>query len=359
MISGGMATNHGHVGRVDMHVLVTGHEGYIGSVLVPLLISSGHTVIGIDTGYFREKPVPYNSDSYRSVQKDIRDITLEDLSEVDAVIHLAALSNDPLGDLDESWTYQINYKAPVQLAELSKSAGVKRFLFSSSCSVYGQAGEEGLVNEESPVHPLTAYAVSKLRVEEDLASLADDSFCPIFLRNATAYGWSPRFRADLVLNNLACWAYTTGEIRILSDGSPWRPLVHVEDIALAFLILLDAPRDLIHNQVLNVGVNDQNYRVRDLAKFVQSAFPGSRISYAGGGEPDPRSYRVDFSKLRNKLTEYLPAWDAESGAVQLAQFYQEVDLKIEEFTGPRYTRLAQIKELLDTRKLDETLRWRG
>ena len=245
----------------------------------------------------------------------------------------------------------------MRLAQLSKAAGVKRFLFSSSCSVYGRAESEALVTEESSVHPLTAYAISKVRTEEELARLADETFTPVYLRNATAYGWSPCFRADLVLNNLACWAYTTGEIRILSDGTPWRPLVHVQDIAQAFLTLLAAPRDRTHNKVLNVGAAGQNYQVSELSSFVQQAFPGSRVSYADGGEPDPRSYRVDFSKLADLLPEYRPSWDARSGLQQLSQAYREADLTMDEFTGPRYTRLARLKELLDAGQLDDTLRW--
>ena len=340
-----------------MKVLVTGHEGYIGSVLVPLLYSAGHSVIGVDTGYFRDQSLSNEAEKFQSIRKDIRDLEGIDLQGIEAVIHLAALSNDPLGDLNQDWTYEINYQASVRLAQLSKAAGVKRFLFSSSCSVYGRAESEALVTEESPAHPLTAYAISKIRTEEEVARLASETFTPVFLRNATAYGWSPCFRSDLVLNNLACWAYTTGEIRILSDGSPWRPLVHVQDIARAFLTLLAAPLDRIHNQVINVGAAGQNYRVSELSSFVQQAFPGSRVSYADGGGPDPRSYRVDFAKLADLLPEYQPSWEAQAGAEQLSQAYREAGLTMEEFTGPRYTRLARLKELIDTGQLDDTLRW--
>ena len=340
-----------------MRLLVTGHQGYIGSVLVPLLLSAGHSVTGVDVGYYRDRSLSHEPGKVQSIHKDIRDLEVIDLESVETVIHLAALSNDPLGDLNQDWTNEINYRASVRLAQLSKAAGVQRFLFSSSCSVYGRAESEALVTEDSPVHPLTAYAISKIRTEEELARLADETFCPVFLRNATAYGWSPCFRADLVLNNLACWAYTTGEIRILSDGTPWRPLVHVQDIAQAILTLLAAPRDRIHNQVLNVGAAGQNYRVSELSGFVQQAFPGSRVSYADGGEPDPRSYRVDFSKLADLLPEYQPSWDARSGAEQLSQAYQVADLTMDEFTGPRYTRLVRLKELIEAGQLDDTLRW--
>jgi nucleoside-diphosphate-sugar epimerase len=340
-----------------MHVLVTGHQGYIGSELFPLLLSAGHTVTGVDAGYYRDRSLPHEPGQVQSIHKDIRDLEVIDLESVETVIHLAALSNDPLGDLNQDLTHEINYQASVRLAQLSKAAGVQRFLFSSSCSVYGRAESEALVTEESPVHPLTAYAISKVRTEEELARLADETFCPVFLRNATAYGWSPCFRADLVLNNLACWAYTTGEIRILSDGTPWRPLVHVQDIAVAFLTLLAAPLGRIHNQVINVGAAGQNYRVSELSIFVQQAFPGSRVSYADGGGPDPRSYRVDFAKSADLLPKYQPSWDAWSGAEQLCRAFKGVDLTMDEFTGPRYTRLARLKELIDAGQLDDTLRW--
>lgn len=340
-----------------MNVMVTGHEGYIGSVLVPLLLSAGHTVTGVDVGYYCDKSFTPGTDRVQSIHKDIRDLEGNDLAGMDAVIHLAALSNDPLGDLNQDWTYEINYQASVRLAQLSKAAGVQRFLFSSSCSVYGLAESDELVTEESPVHPLTPYAVSKVRTETDVSRLADEAFCPVYLRNATAYGWSPCFRADLVLNNLAGWAYTTGEIRILSDGTPWRPLVHVQDIGRAFLFTLEAPRRVVHKQVINIGHNQHNYRVSELADFVRLAFPGSEVIYAQGGEPDPRSYRVNFDKLYGLLPEYRLKWNAKSGAEQLAENYRGVELKLEDFSGARYVRLTRLKELIEGGRLDETLRW--
>lgn len=323
-----------------MKVLVTGHEGYIGSVLTPMLLSAGHTVIGVDSGYFR------TSEQESGLHKDIRDLTVADLAGCEAVVHLAALSNDPMGNLLPELTYEINYHSSVRLAELAKDAGTSRFLFSSSCSVYGLGSADDFATEGSPLNPLTPYAISKVRTEEDVARLANETFSPVFLRNATAYGWSPRFRSDLVLNNLAGWAYTSGEIRILSDGTPWRPITHVEDIARAFLVMLEAPRSSVHNQVFNVGVNHQNYQVSELASIVEQTFPGSKISYAEGGGPDPRSYRVDFSKLAEALPAYRPRWNASLGAEELLRAYRDAELTLEEFNGPRYVRLAQLKQLV-------------
>lgn len=345
-----------------MRVMVTGHEGYIGSELVPMLLGAGHEVVGVDVGYFREEAAVQGQrltegPQLHAMQRDVRDLAPADLAGIDAVIHLAALSNDPMGNLNEEWTYEVNHQASVRVAQLAKDAGASRYLFASSCSVYGLAESGKLVTEESPVHPLTPYAVSKVRTEEDVSKLADADFSPVYLRNSTAYGWSRRFRSDLVLNNLACYAYTTGQIRILSDGTPWRPLVHVQDIGRAFMAMLDAPRDAIHDQVINVGSSDQNYRVRDLAAFVDEALPGSEVSYAEGGSPDPRSYRVDFTKLNALVPDYRPVWNAQSGARQLAAAFRETGLTAEDFQGPRYVRLAQLKQLLDRGRLDGDLRW--
>ena len=337
-----------------MKVLVTGHEGYIGSVLTPLLRQSGHQVVGVDCGYFRE-----GDGKDASLRKDVRDLTATDLAGCEAVIHLAALSNDPMGNLQPELTYEINYRASVRLAGLAKEAGVERFLFSSSCSVYGLASADEAATEQSPVNPLTPYAISKVRTEEEVAKLASEAFSPVFLRNATVYGWSPRFRSDLVLNNLAGWAFTTQEIRILSDGTPWRPIAHVQDIARAFLAMLEAPRDAIHNQVFNIGANTHNYQVSRLAEIVQQTFPDCHVHYAEGGAPDPRSYRVDFSKLARLVPEYRPAWDAPRGAEELLGAYRGTQLTLEDFNGPRYVRLAQLKQLVHSGALDETLRWRN
>jgi nucleoside-diphosphate-sugar epimerase len=343
---------------VNMRVLLTGHNGYIGTVMSAELQKAGHDVVGLDTNFFEDctlGSVPYTISALR---KDIRDVEIEDLKGYDAIIHLAALSNDPLGDLKKDWTYDINLDATLQLAQRSRDAGVKRFLYASSCSMYGAGQGDDLLTEDTPLAPITPYAESKVRAEEGLAKLADSGFSPIFLRNATAYGFSPRLRGDIVLNNLTAWAYTTGKIRIMSDGTPWRPIVHVEDISQAFILSLTAPQEKIHNQAFNVGDNSENYQVRELAEIVKETVPNATVEYAGKGGFDPRNYRVDFSKITRILPEFSPQWNARSGARQLYQEYKEHGLTLSDFEGRKYIRLNQLKYLLDQELLDEHLYWK-
>ena len=340
-----------------MRVLVTGHNGYIGSVMVPELRAAGHEVVGLDTFFFEDCTLTNDRESIPAIRKDIREVGVADLQGLDAVIHLAALCNDPLGDLHAGWTEDINHRASTQLALLAREAGVRRFLYASSCSMYGSAGTDDLLTEEAPLRPLTAYATSKVRTEEDVAKLASSSFSPVFMRNATAYGLSPRLRADVVLNNLVCWAHTTGRIRIMSDGTPWRPIVHVQDIARAFATALMAPREVIHNQAFNVGANGENYQVRELAEIVRATVPRCTVEYAAGAGPDPRSYRVDFGKLSRTFPDLRPQWNAAFGAKDLYGALQEAHVTLAEFQGRKYIRLAQIKHLLDRGQLDDTLRW--
>jgi nucleoside-diphosphate-sugar epimerase len=340
-----------------MKILVTGHHGYIGSVMAPFLAEAGHHVTGVDTFFYEGCDLMTERSVIRSVRVDIRDLTPSLVEGYDAIVHLAALSNDPLGELNAHWTFDVNLEGTLKLARAAKEAGVQRFLFASSCSMYGASDPDALVDEKAPLMPLTAYAESKVRAEEALAELADADFSPAFMRNATVYGASPRLRADVVLNNLVGWAFTTGEVKVLSDGTPCRPIVHVEDVARATLAILEAPIEVVHNQALNVGANRENYRVSELAEIARDTVPGSRIEYAEGGGPDPRSYRVDFSKLERSLPGYRPAWDARRGAQQLLDAYRLVNLTREEFQGHRYTRLAHLKLLIEKGALDDELRW--
>lgn len=340
-----------------MRVLVTGHNGYLGSVMVDVLQSHGHEIIGLDTFFFGDCG-DGKIDDTPAIRKDLRDLVVSDLTGVEAVIHLAALCNDPLGDLNPAWTFDINHDASRRFAALAKEAGVSRFLYSSSCSLYGDAGE-GFVNEEAPMRPLTPYAVSKVRAEADISELADENFSPVFMRNATAYGMSARLRADIVLNNLVCWAYTTGKIHISSDGTPWRPLVHVRDIARAFAAALTAPREIIHNQAFNVGANGENYQIRDLAEIVRETVPGCTVEYAAGGGPDPRNYRVSFDKLARAFPELKFEWNARKGAAELYDAVRAAGLTVADFQGRRFIRLRQLTHLLDLNLLDGTLRWQA
>lgn len=339
-----------------MRILVTGHNGYIGTILVPMLIAHGHEVVGLDSDLYKDctfgDPIP----NVTHIKKDIRDIEASDLEDFRTIIHLAGFSNDPLGDLNPELTHEINYAASVRLAHLAKEVGIERFIFSSSCSNYGAAGQDW-VNEESDLNPVTPYGISKVRVEKDVMRLASSNFSPTFSRSGTAYGVSPRLRFDLVLNNLVAWAFTTGKVHLKSDGMAWRPIVHIEDIARAFIAILHAPRNLIHNQTFNVGRTEENYRIRKLAEIVVKTVPGSRTEFAKGASRDKRCYRVDCSKLERALPEFKPQWNARRGAKQLFAAFKKIGLNLEEFEGPKYKRVAHLKHLLAIGRLDETMRW--
>ncbi len=339
-----------------MNVLVTGHLGYIGTVMTPMLAAAGHEVTGVDSDLYRGCTFGNELTPIPAMHKDIRDVTVDDLRGFDAVLHLAALSNDPLGNLNPDLTFEINHRASVQLAERSRKAGVKRFVFSSSCSTYGQAGDEFLT-EEAAFNPVTPYGQSKVYVERDVATLASDSFTPTFLRNATAYGMSPRLRFDLVLNNLVAYACATGQVLIKSDGTPWRPLVHIEDISRGFIAALATPAELVHNQAFNIGQTSENHRVSEVAEVVAATVPNCHIEYAPGGSPDKRCYRVNCDKARRVLKGFAPQWTIKKGAVQLYEAYKKAKLKVSDFEGPRYQRIARIKSLLADGSLDSSLRF--
>jgi nucleoside-diphosphate-sugar epimerase len=338
-----------------MRVLLTGHKGYIGVVLTQMLLAAEHEVHGLDSDIFRRCTFGEPPPSIPETCKDIRDIELADVAGYDAILHLAGLSNDPLGSLNPDLTFEINHRASVRLAMLAKEAGVKRFIFSSSCSNYGAAGDD-LLREDSDLNPVTPYGISKVMVERDVSPLASEDFSPIFLRNATAYGVSSRLRFDLVLNNLVAWAYTTGRVYLKSAGTSWRPIVHIEDISLAFLAVLHAPREKVHNRAFNVGVPGENFRIRELAEIVSEVVPGSRIEFAEGASPDMRNYRVDCALLPQMTTEYQPRWNARAGAEQLYKAYCAEELSLEEFEGTRYNRIAHVRQLMADGLLDVTLR---
>jgi nucleoside-diphosphate-sugar epimerase len=341
-----------------MRVLVSGHHGYIGSILVPLLGAAGHEVVGLDTYMyegcdFGQELAP----AVPAIRKDVRDTTPADLDGFDAVIHLAALSNDPVGDLNPDCTFAINHRASVSLARAAKQAEVERFLFASSCSLYGAAGADW-IDEGAEFNPVTPYGESKVLAERDIGALADDSFSPTFLRNATAHGLSPRHRGDLVVNNLTAFALATGEVLMQSDGTPWRPLVHIEDISRAFLGLMQAPREQVHNEAFNVGADEENYRISEVARIVEEAVPGSRIAFAEGAGPDKRSYRVSFAKLQRAFPELHPKWTVRTSVEQMLTAYRDNGLDIDDFKGSRFMRIARIKELMAEGRLDEALRWK-
>jgi len=341
-----------------MKVLLTGHKGYIGALAGPMLRSAGHDVIGVDTDLFAGcdlgKP---DGEEIQGLRKDIRNLAIEDLAGMEAVVHLAALSNDALGNLESDLTYDINHRASVRLAEIAKQAGVSRFVFSSSCSTYGAAGDDFL-DETAPLNPVTAYGESKIFVERDVSRLADRNFSPVFMRNATAYGASPRLRLDVVLNDFVASALITGRVLIKSDGTPWRPIVHIRDIIGAIICALDAPRDVIHNQIFNVGRTEENYRVSELAEMVTRVVPGSNLEYAPGGGPDKRCYRVTCEKIHRALPNFRPQWTALKGAQELYEAYRSALLTASDLDSGRFIRIRHVQRLLEAGRLDASLQWK-
>jgi nucleoside-diphosphate-sugar epimerase len=339
-----------------MRVFVTGTDGYLGSLLAPELMARGHQVTGLDTGFYKERMLYRNSaNTPFTIVKDLRKIQQQDLEGMDAVVHMAELSNDPAGQLAPHITYEINHQGSVKLAQMAQAAGVPRFVYMSSCSVFGVADQD-FVDETSPVKPQTAYAECKTLVERDLNSMASDRFSPTAMRNATAYGASPRMRFDIVLNNLAGLAWTEKEIRLTSDGTPWRPLVHGLDIARAIIAVLEAPREAVHNQVFNVGDTQRNYRVREIAEIVAEVFTGCRVTF-GPPSADNRSYRVSFEKIRKHLPGFQCAWDARRGAQQLQELFRRIDMPREVFVNRVFTRLKQLEYLIRTNQIDARFFW--
>lgn len=342
-----------------MNLLITGTDGYIGSILAPVLMRSGHTVTGLDTGFYRSGWL-FNNDQLSpvlpaTINKDLRHVTKEDLAGIDTVIHLAELSNDPLGQNNPEVTFKINHQGSVHLAEQAKKAGVSRFVYTSSCSVYG-AATSPLVDEKSEVNPQTAYAECKIRVERDLKSMANKDFCPVILRNATAYGASPRMRFDIVLNNLSGLAWVTRKIAMTSDGSPWRPLVHVLDICRAIECAVEAPQESVYKEVFNVGSDAQNYQVKEIATIVGEIFPGCKVTF-GSSDGDNRSYKVSFDKIATQLPGFKCEWDAEKGAQQLYDIFKTMSMGVSEFEANPFTRLKQLKYLIESNQVDSDLFW--
>jgi nucleoside-diphosphate-sugar epimerase len=341
-----------------MRVLVTGHEGYLGSVLVPRLVAAGHQVVGLDIGLFADCTLGPAPEPVPTLTVDLRDVSATDLAPArpEAVMHLAALCNDPLGNLNPDLTYDINYRSTIRLAKAAKAAGAERFLFSSSCSLYGAGPDDTPLDEDAAFSPLTPYGESKILSERDLSALADDDFSPVYLRNATAYGFSPRLRGDLVVNDLVGNALLAGEIRLLSDGTAWRPLVHAEDIAAAFLALLSAPRERVHDRAYNIGHTDENYLIRDVAELVRELVGGT-VTFASGAGADKRNYRVSCDRIAREVPEFRPQWTVAKGIEQLAEAYRRYGLTKDNLFGERHQRLRRINALRDAGRIDDTLRW--
>jgi len=340
-----------------MKIMVTGSRGYIGSILVPMLLERGHDVTGLDADLFRACTFDGEMAEVPTLVKDVRAVEPDDLAGHDAVIHLAGLSNDPLGDYNPSLTDDINHHGSVRVAGAAKKAGVGRFVFASSCSNYGAAGDDFL-DENAEFNPVTPYGESKVAVEKAVAGLADDAFSPVYLRASTAYGLSPRIRFDLVLNNLTAWAVTTGKVYLKSDGSPWRPIVHVSDIARAYVAAVEAPRDEVHLRAFNVGTTAENYRIRDIAKIVAEVVPDCDLAFAPDAGPDKRNYRVDCNLIARGLPGFKPQWTARRGVEELYEAYTRVGLSLDDFEGPRFKRIDHVRELIDNGHLDTDLRWR-
>ena len=339
-------------------ILVTGNLGYIGTVICQDLITEGYNVVGFDTNYYHNKkliPFEYTKE-IKQIREDLRNAEIEDFKGIEAVIHLAALSNDPLGKLNPELTNDINFKASLRLAELAKKAGVSKFLFSSSCSIYGQTKKEKL-DESATMNPLSAYAHSKVNLENGLSKLADDSFSPVFLRNGTVFGVSPNMRFDLVVNNLMGWGFTTKEIKILSDGKAWRPIVHIRDISNAFLAALKAPKDIIHNEAFNVGMNSENYQVKDMAEEIHNQMRDCEVKILGKDNPDARDYNVNFDKINNNLKDFHPQWTLKKGVKELKDTFEEINLDFEIFQNKNFTRLKQLNHLIETHLIDKNLYW--
>lgn len=338
-------------------IIVTGHNGFIGSLLVSLLKEKGYKVVGIDTSFYGPECTFFKfKHNIKEIKKDIRDINEDDLKSAYAVCHLAALSNDPIGEINPQITYNINYKASLNLAKLSKKVGIEKFIYSSSCSMYGIAGTEYLT-EEVEFNPITAYAKSKVISERDIMPSADKNFSVTFLRNATAYGISPKLRLDLVVNNLIGWAMTTGQIKILSDGTPWRPLIHAEDIARAFIAVIEAPIDRVNEQSFNVGIISENYQIKDIAYLIKDVIGKCDVVITGEHGKDARTYKVDFNKIFNTLPNFRPKWRLKSGIEQICQYYDRYMLSFEKFNGRYFVRLRQLKYLIENKKIDENLFW--